>query len=125
MNKSETIIQQVFLRDFEVICSIGVHKHEKKRPQKLLLNLELNVENIPSFGDKLEFAVCYEEIANKIRSIASRGHMNLIETFAERIVSCCEEDPRIKRIKIVIEKPGVIKGALSAGVTISRDINQN
>ena len=51
MNKSETIIQQVFLKDFEGICSIGVHKHEKKRPQKLLLNLELNVENIPSFGD--------------------------------------------------------------------------
>ena len=51
--------------------------------------------------------------------------MNLIETFAERIVSCCEEDPRIKRIKIVIEKPGVIRGALSAGVTISRDVNQN
>ena len=125
MNKSETIIQQVFLKDFEVICSIGVHKHEKKRPQKLLLNLELNVENIASFGDKLEFAVCYEEIANKIRSIASRGHMNLIETFAERIVSCCKEDIRIKRVKIRIEKPRVIKGALSAVVKISRDVNQN
>ena len=125
MNKSETIIQQVFLKDFEVICSIGVHKHEKKRPQKLLLNLELHVENIPSFGDKLDCAVCYEEIANKIRSIASQGHMNLIETFAERIVSCCKEDLRIKRIKIRIEKPRVIKGAVSAGVTIYRDVNQN
>ena len=125
MNKSETIIQQIFLKDFEVICSIGVHKHEKKRPQKLLLNLELHVENIPSFGDKLDCAVCYEEIANKIRSIASQGHMNLIETFAERIVSCCKEDLRIKRIKIRIEKPRVIKGAVSAGVTIYRDVNQN
>ena len=125
MNKSETIIQQVFLKDFEVICSIGVHKHEQKRPQTLLLNLELHVENIPSFGDKLDHAVCYEEIANKIRSIASQGHMNLIETFAERIVSCCKEDLRIKRIKIRIEKPRVIKGAVSAGVTIYRDVNQN
>ena len=125
MNKSETIIQQIFLKDFEVICSIGVHKHEKKRPQKLLLNLVLHVENIPSFGDKLDHAVCYEEIANKIRSIASQGHMNLIETFAERIVSCCKEDLRIKRIKIRIEKPRVIKGAVSAGVTIYRDVNQN
>ena len=125
MNKSETIIQQVFLKDFEVICSIGVHKHEKKRPQKLLLNLELHVENIPSFGDRVDCAVCYEEIANKIRSIASQGHMNLIETFAERIVSCCKEDLRIKRIKIRIEKPRVIKGAVSAGVTIYRDVNQN
>ena len=125
MNKSETIIQQIFLKDFEVICSIGVHKHEKKRPQKLLLNLELHVENIPSFGDRVDCAVCYEEIANKIRSIASQGHMNLIETFAERIVSCCKEDLRIKRIKIRIEKPRVIKGAVSAGVTIYRDVNQN
>ena len=125
MNKSETIIQQIFLKDFEVICSIGVHKHEKKRPQKLLLNLVLHVENIPSFSDKLDYAVCYEEIANKIRSIASQGHMNLIETFAERIVSCCKEDLRIKRIKIRIEKPRVIKGAVSAGVTIYRDVNQN
>ena len=125
MNKSQTIIQQIFLKDFEVICLIGVHKHEKKRPQKLLLNLELHVENIPSFSDKLDYAVCYEEIANKIRSIASQGHMNLIETFAERIVSCCKEDLRIKRIKIRIEKPRVIKGAVSAGVTIYRDVNQN
>ena len=125
MNKSETIIQRVFLKDFEVICSIGVHKHEKKRPQKLLLNLELYVENISSFGDKLDCTVCYEEIANKIRLIASKGHMNLIETFAERIVSCCKEDIRVKRVKIRIEKPRVIKGALSAGVTISRDVNQN
>ncbi len=125
MNKSETIIQRVFLKDFEVICSIGVHKHEKKRPQKLLLNIELYVENISSFGDKLDCAVCYEEIANKIRLIASKGHMNLIETFAERIVNCCKEDVRIKRVKIRIEKPRVIKGALSAGVKISREVNQN
>ena len=66
-----------------------------------------------------------DDQANKIRSIASRGHMNLIETFAERIVSCCKEDVRIKRVKIRIEKPRVIKGALSAGVKISRDVNQN
>ena len=90
-----------------------------------MLNLELYVENISSFGDKLDCAVCYEEIANKIRLIASKGHMNLIETFAERIVNCCKEDVRIKRVKIRIEKPGVIKGALSAGVKISRDVNQN
>ena len=115
---------QIFLKDFEVICLIGVHKHEKRRPQKLLLNLELQVENTLSFGDKLDFAVCYEEIANKIKSIASQGHMNLIETFAERIVSCCEEDPRIKRIKIRIEKPRVITGVASAGVTVVRDVNQ-
>lgn len=114
-------VRHVFIRDLILTCLIGVHKHEQKKPQRIRVNLDLAVtEQSVISTDRLADVVCYEDVADGIRSIVNNGHVNLVETLAEKIASKCLEDKRIKATRVRIEKLDVFKDAASAGVEIER-----
>ena len=114
-------VRHVFIRDLIVTCLIGVHRHERKKPQRIRINLDLAVtEQSVISTDRLADVVCYEDVADRIRSIVNNGHVNLVETLAEKIASKCLEDRRIKATRVRIEKLDVFKDAASAGVEIER-----
>ena len=114
-------VRHVFIRDLILTCLIGVHKHEQKKPQRIRVNLDLAVtEQSVISTDRLADVVCYEDVADGIRSIVNNGHVNLVETLAEKIASKCLEDRRIKVTRVRIEKLDVFKDAASAGVEIER-----
>ena len=114
-------VRHVFIRDLILTCLIGVHKHERKKPQRIRINLDLAVtEQSVISTDRLADVVCYEDVADEIRSIVNNGHVNLVETLAEKIASKCLEDRRIKATRVRIEKLDVFKDAASAGVEIER-----
>ena len=114
-------VRHVFIRDLILTCLIGVHKHERKKPQRIRVNLDLAVtEQSVISTDRLADVVCYEDVADRIRSIVNNGHVNLVETLAEKIASKCLEDRRIKATRVRIEKLDVFKDAASAGVEIER-----
>ena len=48
------------------------------------------------------------------------GHIDLVETLAERIADRLMEDPRLVQIRVQIEKPQAIDQAASVGIAISR-----
>ena len=114
-------VRHVFIRDLILTCLIGVHRHERKKPQRIRINLDLAVtEQSVISTDRLADVVCYEDVADRIRSIVNNGHVNLVETLAEKIASKCLEDRRIKATRVRIEKLDVFKDAASAGVEIER-----
>ena len=114
-------VRHVFIRDLILTCLIGVHKHERKKPQRIRINLDLAVtEQSVISTDRLTDVVCYEDVGDRIRSIVNNGHVNLVETLAEKIASKCLEDRRIKATRVRIEKLDVFKDAASAGVEIER-----
>ena len=114
-------VRHVFIRDLILTCLLGVHKHERKKPQRIRINLDLAVtEQFVISTDRLADVVCYEDVADRIRSIVNNGHVNLVETLAEKIASKCLEDRRIKATRVRIEKLDVFKDAASAGVEIER-----
>ena len=59
-------------------------------------------------------------MANGIIEIAEEGHVNLVETFAERIVVMCLEDQRVDSARVRIEKLDILENAESVGVEIER-----
>src|ERR1700679_324248 len=78
-------LRHVFVRDLVLTCNIGVHPHEKGRPQRVRINLDLGVSEAGApHRDRLENVVCYEDIVTKVRAIVADGHVNLVETLAER-----------------------------------------
>jgi len=109
----------VLIRDLELLARIGVHGHEQGKPQPVRINVGLTAR-FDSSADKLDNAVDYEAIADKIRAIASAGHINLAETLAERIAAACLEDARVIRARIRVEKLHALAGAEAAGVEIER-----
>ena len=118
---AERGLRHVFIRDLTLDAHIGVHPTEQGRTQPVRINIDLAVsENISDLNDDLDNVVCYEQIADMIRAVASSGHIKLVETFAERVAAVSLQDPRVRRVRVRVEKLGAIPGALGAGVEIER-----
>jgi dihydroneopterin aldolase len=118
---AERAIRHVFIRNLEVLAHIGIHGHEQGKMQPVRINVDLAVEDTLKLEDKLEKVVDYEAITKKIRAIVASGHINLAETFAERIALACFEDARVKSARVRVEKLHALPGAESAGVEIERE----
>ena len=114
-------IRSVFIRDLVLTALVGVHRHEKNGQQRVRINLDMDVpEPGEPIQDKLVEVVCYEEIVLGIRAIVNAGHINLLETLAERIASKILSDDRISVVRVRIEKLDVFADAASVGVEIER-----
>ncbi len=115
-------LRHVFVRDLVLACRIGIYEREKQTPQRVRINLDLAVrEDVRPIGDDYDKVVCYEQIVTKARGIAEDGHVNLVETLAERLADICLQDPRVRSCRVRVEKLDVFADALSVGVEIERD----
>ncbi len=112
---------RIIVRDLELKALIGVHRHERDGQQRVRVNLDLDVA-APGMAvdDKLANAVNYESIIQDVRRIVASGHLNLVETLAERIAEACLADRRVVCARVRVEKLDVFAEAASVGVEIER-----
>ena len=110
-------LRHVFIRDLVLSCSIGVHAHEKNGPQRVRVNLDLAVrEGERPINDDIRNVICYEEMADGIQRIVDDGHVNLVETLADRIAEMALADGRVRSARVRVEKLDILDNAASVGV---------
>lgn len=108
------------VRDLVLDCHIGVHAEEQGVTQRVRFTVEVAVYPSPRpQSDRIEDVLCYGSIVAGITRIIAEGHINLVETLAERIAAFCLEDRRAARARVRIEKLDRFPGA-SVGVEIVR-----
>jgi len=113
-------MMKVFVRDLVLSARIGVYQHEKLGTQRVRINLELICTEHPAINDDLNNVVNYAELVAQVRAIVDAGHINLVETLADRIAQLCLGDRRVQTAKVRIEKLDVFSEAESVGVEIER-----
>ena len=118
VGRVRTAMTKVFVTGLKVQAEIGVYRHEIGRVQPLVLDVELDV---PTAGaDRLSETLNYETILAAAREIAGGGHIDLVETFAQRLAQACLADSRVTRARVRVEKPlALAPDAVAAGVEIT------
>jgi 7,8-dihydroneopterin aldolase/epimerase/oxygenase len=95
----------IFVRDWVIDCNIGVYAEEKGVTQKVRLTVDAYLApGIKSTVDEMVEVPSYTDIIDAIGEITSRGHINLVETFAEEIAAMMLRDQRIGGILVRVEK---------------------
>jgi dihydroneopterin aldolase len=118
---ARTSVRHVFVRDLAIMAVLGIHEHEKLRPQRVVINIDLTVkERGGPLDDNIANVVSYEKVVDHIKEIVMRGHVNLVETLAEMIAGRCLENPWVLGVRVRIEKPDIIPEAASVGIEIER-----
>ena len=107
---------KVFVRGLLVQAEIGLYPHERGRVQPLVIDVELELTPAPVGG--IADTVNYETLADYAAALAGEGHVDLVETFAERLAQGCLENPRVFRARVRVEKPQALERAQAAGVEI-------
>lgn len=115
----ETWTYSVFVRNLMLEASIGIYDYEKAKKQRVRINADLTV--VPSIvpkADSIDDVLNYESIIEGIEAIIAEGHIELVETLADRIASLCLTDPRVESVRVGVEKLDVYPQAESVGVQI-------
>jgi dihydroneopterin aldolase len=111
---------RMFIRDLVLLCRIGVYAHEKLRPQRVRINVNMRVEaEAEPRNDDIANVLSYDEVLGGIKRLAAGEHINLVETLAEAIADLCLAHRRVIEVRVMIEKLDVEPGA-SVGVEIER-----
>ena len=113
-------LRHVFVNRLAVEASIGIHPHERENKQTIWLTIDAGVLEESATPEAIGDVVCYEDMCRIVTALASDGHIDLVETLAERIADRLMEDPRLVQIRVQIEKPQAIDQAASVGIAISR-----
>jgi dihydroneopterin aldolase len=114
-------LRHVFVRDLDLMASIGIYATEKVKPQRIVVNIDLSVqEGEGPNDDDIGHVVSYEIVVKKVEAILAEGHINLVETLCEKIAAACLKDRRVVAARVRVEKPDIIPNARSVGVEIER-----
>lgn len=108
-----------------LLMSAGIYDVEKANKQRVMISAKIGVEtnkgrNLHSIAD----IVSYEDIINKIKTLADQRHYDLLEEFAEIVTDKVFEDKQIKTIELRIEKPDIFDDVKNVGIQITRT-NEN
>ncbi len=111
---------RVFVRDLVVPCSIGIYPREKGLRRRVRVNAELAIDEPIARSDEISDAVNYETIVAGVKAIAEAGHINLVETLADRVAAMCLADRRVAWVRVVVEKLDVYPESESVGIALER-----
>ena len=113
--------RKVIIKDLILNISIGIHTFEKKKKQRVKINIEIltNPYVYPNNKD-LTTILNYEEVVKKIEKLAHLKHHELIEDLAENIFNMLFKNKIVKKIDIRIEKLDIIKKTNSVGIEVSK-----
>jgi 7,8-dihydroneopterin aldolase/epimerase/oxygenase len=111
---------RIFVRDLVLAVSIGIHAHEKRQRARIRVSADLLVGmSLPQSDDFAE-TLDYESIVAGIKSVADAKHINLVESFADRVATLCLKDKRVRAVRVIVEKLDIYAEAESVGVVMER-----
>ena len=116
--------RKVIIKDLILNMSIGIHTFEKKKKQRVKINIEIltNPHVYPNNKD-LTTILNYEEVVKKIEKLTHLKHHELIEDLAENIFNMLFKNKLVKKIDLRIEKLDIIKKTNSVGIEVSKSKN--
>ena len=111
----------MFIKDLVLQCIIGTRPLERKKKQKIIINIALECSlSRAGKSDSIGDTVNYDDLQRTIRGLASRSRFFLIERLADEIASICLRNKRVTGVIVSVDKPDAIPGAKSAAVEINR-----
>ena len=102
--EEERDVRALFVRDLVARAQIGAHHGEKGRTQALRFNLCVYLQPPFDWADRLEDVLDYDRLRQGILDILAGGHINLLETLAERIVEMCFAHAQVQGLHLQIAK---------------------
>jgi dihydroneopterin aldolase len=110
---------RIRIEDFVVTLSIGAYDHERDRPQRVRIDLEMTIDqDVTAIGDRLSAVVSYDGLLDRIERMASCRHINLLETLALEVADICFADVRVQRVTVSVKKLDVFAGRAVPGITL-------
>lgn len=109
----------VFIRELTAYATIGVYDWEKQIKQKLLFNIEMAWDfSRAAETDDVADCLNYAEVSEKVRELAEKEPVQLVETLAYRTAQMLQQAYQLSWLKVELHKPRAVAQAESVGVVV-------
>lgn len=114
-------MRRIFLRNYRVMASIGIHDFEKQGPQALLINVELYLRPpAADLDDDVGNTLDYDFLRQGIAALVAARHFNLQETLVHAILDLCLSHDAVLMARVSSEKPDVYPDCEAVGYEAAR-----
>jgi dihydroneopterin aldolase len=111
---------RIVLEALEVQADIGFHEFEVGSPQRLLVTVEIWLDDVaPPAGDDPARAWNYDFVRKEVQEIALARRWNLQETLAHAIFERVAAFRGTRALRVRLSKPDVYAEAHGVGVEIA------
>ena len=109
----------ILVRDLVMPASIGIFRHEREAPQRVRVSVAVEVARRVGEPQNIGETLSYDLITDGVRGIVAAGHIDLVESLAERVAAHVLLLPGAVRTTVRVEKLDIIPGG-AVGVEIVR-----
>jgi dihydroneopterin aldolase len=111
---------RILLDSLEVMADIGFHEFEVGQPQRLLVTVEIWLEDLePPADDDHVQAWNYDYLRTEVVRIAQERRYNLQETLVHAIFQRVAAYRGVRALRVKSVKPDIYRDARGVGVEIS------
>ncbi|MEJ7776305.1 MAG: dihydroneopterin aldolase [Sphingomicrobium sp.] len=108
---------RILIEELEVMADIGFHEFEVGAPQRLLITVEVWLENLaPPIDDDPSLAWDYDFVRSQVIELATARRYNLQETLAHEIYMALAAMRGVRAIRVTTSKPDVYPDTGGVGV---------
>ena len=108
--------KKIIIKDLVLLISVGIHKFEKLKRQRVKFNLEITTD--PNLKPDIKTILNYENVIDNIKKLTEKKHFELLESLSEAIFDEMFKSKKIKKVKLKIEKLDIIKETNSVGIEV-------
>jgi 2-amino-4-hydroxy-6-hydroxymethyldihydropteridine diphosphokinase len=114
---------RIHLTGLSVPCIIGLYDRERKRKQKVVLDLSFPCDAAKAASrDRVEDAVDYKRVAKAAQAFVAKSRYLLVETLAENLAAHLL-GLGMESVTLCVSKPGAIRHAQNVSITLTRRKN--
>ena len=111
----------VFIRELQIETIIGIYDWERKIRQNISLDIDMASDIQKSANsDNIDDTLSYKTVAKRLIAFVEESEFELVEALAEKICSIIREEFGVPWVRLVLSKPGAVRGSRSVGVIIER-----
>ena len=114
--------QSIHITDLNLNMFIGINEKEKQEKQNVIVNAEIFLEPSSDWqNENINDLVSYADIVDLIENIVSSGHIDLVETFAHKIIEgSFKLSTKVISMAVKIDKTDIMSQTQSVGCCIKK-----
>lgn len=111
----------VYIRELKIQTVIGILDWERAIKQSVVLDLEMASDiRKAAASEKIEDALDYSAVADRITRFVEGSEFLLVETMAEKIAVIVLEEFNVPWLRLRLSKPAAVRAARDVGLVIER-----
>ena len=114
-------MDKIFIHALKAEAIIGIFDWERQVKQTVLVDIEMSADvRRAALSDAIDDTLNYKRVAKRVLAFIEASEFHLVETLAEKIAMLILEEFGIASLRLVLSKPGALRGSRDVGIEIAR-----